>query len=75
MSITEIKREPRNQEAIAMAQHILKLVEDNDEATEIFAMVKINGVYHRLSTGIKDLMQTVAVLEVAKYDCINRMGE
>ena len=75
MTIAQIKREPRNQEAIALLRGVLKQVEENEDATEALVLVKIGKDYHRFTTGIKDMMSMIAMLEVAKYDCIQRMSE
>jgi hypothetical protein len=40
----------------------------------VLAFVKIGREYHRFSTGIADMMKLIAVLEVAKHDCITRMA-
>ena len=51
----------------------MQQVEESDDATEVLAFVKIGKDYHRFSTGIADMMKLIAVLEVAKHDCISRM--
>lgn len=75
MTIAEIKREPRNKEALDLLKHIVQEVEASDDATEVLAFVKIGKNYHRFSTGIADMMRLIAVLEVAKHDCIKRMAD
>ena len=75
MTIAEIKREPRNKEALALLKHIVQEVEESADATEVLAFVKIGKDYHRFSTGIADMMKLIAVLEVAKHDCIKRMSD
>ena len=75
MTIAEIKREPRNKEALDLLKHIVQEVEASDDATEVLAFVKIGKNYHRFSTGIADMMRLIAVLEVAKHDCIKRMSD
>ena len=75
MTIAEIKREPRNKEALDLLKHIVQEVEASDDATEVLAFVKIGKNYHRFSTVIADMMRLIAVLEVAKHDCIARMSD
>ena len=75
MTIAEIKREPRNKEAIDLLKHIMQQVEASEDATEMLAFVRIGRDYHRFSTGIADMMRLIAVLEVAKHDCIARMSD
>lgn len=72
-TIAEIKREPRNKDTLDLLKHIVQQVEASDDATEVLAFVKIGKDYHRFSTGIADMMKLIAVLEVAKHDCISRM--
>ena len=74
MTIAEIKREPRNKDTIDLLKHIVQQVEASEDATEVFILVKIGREYHRFSTGIANMMKLIAVLEVAKHDCITRMA-
>jgi hypothetical protein len=74
MNITEIKREPRNKDTIDLLKQIMQQVEASGDSGELLAFVKIGREYHRFSTGITDIMRLIAVLEVAKYDCITRMA-
>lgn len=73
--VKEIKREPRNQEAIQLLEGVLTQVRENPNATEVLVFVKIDGDYHRMSSGLKDMMQLIAMLELAKHDVLRRMGE
>ena len=73
MTIAEAKREPRNKEATDLLKHIVQQVEASEDTAEVLAFVKIGREYHRFSTGIADMMKLIAVLEVAKHDCISRM--
>lgn len=74
-TVTELTREPRNKDALDLLKHIVQEVEASDDATEVMALVKIGPNYHRFSTGVKDMMRLIAVLEVAKHDCIARMAD
>ena len=74
MTIAEIKRAPRNKDTIDLLKHILQQVEASEDSAEMLAFVKIGRDYHRFSTGIGDMMRLIAVLEVAKHDCISRMS-
>jgi hypothetical protein len=75
MTITEIKPEPRNHEALQLLEAITTKVRENPDTTEIVALVKIGTEYHRFSTGVRNMMSLIATLEVAKHDCIRRMTE
>lgn len=74
-TVTELKREPRNKDALDLLKHIVQEVEASDDATEVMALVKIGPNYRRFSTGVKDMVTMVGMLELAKVDCIQRMGE
>lgn len=67
--------EPRNQEIINTLEEVLRMVKDSPDASEVFVLVKIGDDYHRFSSGITDLIQLVATLELAKFDALNRMGD
>ncbi len=72
-NIKEIKREPRNQDAVKLLEHVLEQVKESPEATEVLMFVRIDGNYHRFSSGLDDMMELVAMLELAKYDTLRRM--
>lgn len=75
MTIAEIKREPRNGEALNLLKYIMQQVEANENTTELLVFAKIGEDYHRFSTGLADMMQLVAMLELAKHDALCRMRE
>lgn len=74
MTIAEIKRTPRNQDAIMLLEGVLTQIRENPDATEVFLLVKIGPDYHRFSSGITDLMHLVSTLELAKFDALQRMS-
>ena len=74
-AIKEIKREPRNQEALQILEAVTEKVKASPVATEVFVLVKIDGNYHRFSSGISNLMSLVATLELAKFDALQRMSD
>lgn len=74
-TVTEIKREPRNKDALDLLKRIVQEVEESADATEVMALVKIGPNYHLFSTGVKDMATMVGMLELAKVDCIQRMGD
>ena len=45
----------------------------NPSACEVLVFVKLGGEYQRISTGIDDLVQLLGVLELAKYDTLQRI--
>lgn len=73
--IAELKPEPRNHEALQLLEALIEKVRENPDATEVMALVKIGPNYHRFSTGVKDMVTMVGMLELAKVDCIQRMGD
>jgi hypothetical protein len=75
MNIKEIKREPRNHDALQILEAVTNQIKDSPDATEVFILAKINGNYHRFSSGIGNLMQLVATLELAKFDALTRMSD
>lgn len=75
MTVAEIKRAPRNQDAILLLETVTNQIKDSPNATEVFMLVKIGADYHRFSSGITDMMQLVATLELAKFDTLQRMGQ
>lgn len=74
MTIAEIKRAPRNQDALQLLEAVTNQIKESPETTEVFILAKIDGNYHRFSSGIEDVMQLVATLELAKFDALQRMG-
>lgn len=72
-NIKEIKREPRNQDAVQLLEGVLTQVKENPGATEVLMFIRIDGNYHRFSSGLDDMMELVAMLELAKYDTLRRM--
>jgi len=74
-NIVEIKREPRNTDTLQIMNEVMDIVKENEDATEVFMLVKMGGDYHRFSSGITDLMKLVATLELAKFDCLRRMSD
>lgn len=75
MTIAEIKRTPRNTEALALLEAISNTVQDNEDASNLMVLVKIGDNYHRYSTNLTDTMSIVAALELAKFDVLQRMSE
>jgi hypothetical protein len=74
-NISEVKFAPRNQDALQLAEALVDYVKTNENATELFALVKIGTDYHRFSTNMKDMMSLVSILELSKFDCLKRMNE
>jgi len=74
-NVKEIKREPRNHDALQILEAVTNQIKDSPDATEVFILAKINGNYHRFSSGIGNLMQLVATLELAKFDALTRMSD
>jgi hypothetical protein len=62
-----------HEQAVSTLENVLHELRESPKASEVFVMVKIDGEYHRYSSGLDDLMQLVATLELAKFDALNRM--
>jgi hypothetical protein len=62
-----------NKEVLDLLDKIREEVEDNPEAVEMLAFVRIGNDYHRYSSGFEDIMKLIGALEIAKHDCIQRM--
>jgi len=75
MTIAEIKRTPRNTEALALLEAISNTVQENEDASNLMVLVKIGDDYHRYSTNLTDTMSLIAALELAKFDVLQRMAE
>jgi hypothetical protein len=75
MTIAEIKRTPRNTEALALLEAISNTVQENVDASNLMVLVKIGDNYHRYSTNLTDTMSLIAALELAKFDVLQRMAE
>lgn len=74
-NLKEIRREPRNKDAIELLEALLTRVREEDDATEILMFVKIGEDYHRFATPLDDLVRLTGVLEMAKFDVLRRMVE
>ena len=75
MTIAEIKRTPRNTEALALLEAIINTVQENEDASNLMVLVKIGDDYHRYSTNLTDTMSLIAALELAKFYVLQRMAE
>lgn len=74
-NIKEVKFAPRNASALSLAEFLVQTVKENDNATELFILLKIGTEYHRYSTDIKDMATLISMLEIAKFDSLKRMSE
>lgn len=73
MNITEIKKPPRNAEALELLQAITQHVEENENSTNMLVLVKVNGEYLRYTTSMDNAIEVIGQLELAKYDTLKRM--
>jgi hypothetical protein len=74
-TLKEIKREPRNKEAIELLEAVLAKVREENDATEVFMFVKLGDNYHRFTTSTDDMVRLLGMLEMAKGDVLRRMTE
>jgi hypothetical protein len=47
---------------------------NEDGASDVLILMRTDGVYSRFSTSIDDVMETIAQLELLKYDIIRRVN-
>lgn len=71
-NIYEIKKAARNEGAVRIAKFIMEAAE-NPDTTEILAFIKTADGYHSVSTELGGMAELLAVLEMAKYDCLRKM--
>lgn len=74
-TLKEIKRAPRNGEAIELLESILELVRSEDMVTEVLMFIRRGEDYHRFSTSTEDMVKLIGALEMAKHDVLRRMTE
>ena len=74
-TLKEIKREPRNKEAIELLENVLAKVREKDDVTEVLMFVKLGDDYHRFTTSTEDMVKLIGALEMAKHDVLRRMTE
>ena len=65
--------EPHNHEALRLLESIADKIRANPQASEILVIAKIGDEFHRVSSGMADIMQLIAVLELTKFDALRRM--
>lgn len=73
MNIVEVKKPPRNAEALELLQAITQHVEDNENTTNMLVLVKVNGEYLRYTTSLDNAIEVIGQLELAKFDTLKRM--
>lgn len=74
-TLKEIKREPRNKEAVELLEAVLERVRSEENTTEVFMLVKFDEDYHRFATRLEDMATLLGVLEISKYDTLRRMTD
>lgn len=73
MNIVEVKKPPRNAEALELLQAITQHVEGNENTTNMLVLVKVNGEYLRYTTSLDNAIEVIGQLELAKFDTLKRM--
>lgn len=73
VKLATVQRIERNKESVEAAQTILAMVEQNPEASELLAFVRVGNEYHRVATRIGNAAELLGTLEIAKHDCLTRM--
>lgn len=63
-----ITKTPRNQDVLSALEEARKAVESDPDAYSIIMFIKSNDNVTRISSGLDNLMELLAILEMAKVD-------
>jgi predicted RNA polymerase sigma factor len=75
IKLATVQRFERNKESVDVARSVLAMVEQNPEASELIAFIRIGNEYHRRATRIGNAAELLGTLEIAKHDCLTRMQD
>jgi len=64
----------KKQRILEILSKVSDAVKENPTAEELLVMVKLDGEYVRFSSILENSTETVAILEMLKYDIIRRMS-
>jgi carbamate kinase len=73
MNITEIKKQPRNTDAMELIDAVAQKIAETENTTNLIIFAKMDGAYVRYTTTVDNAMELIAQLELAKYDTLKRM--
>ena len=64
----------KKQRILEILGKVSDAVKENPSAEEVLVMVKLDGEYVRFSSILDNSTETVAILEMLKYDIMRRMS-
>ncbi len=64
----------KKQRILEILSKVSDAVKENPTAEELLVMVKLDGEYVRFSSILENSTETVAILEMLKYDIMKRMS-
>tara|TARA_Y100000592_G_C5272966_1_gene222736 strand:- start:323 stop:568 length:246 start_codon:yes stop_codon:yes gene_type:complete len=64
----------KKQRILEILNKVSDAVKENPSAEELLVMVKLDGEYVRFSSILENSTETVAILEMLKYDIMKRMS-
>lgn len=73
MNIIEVKKQPRNTDAMELIDAVAQAISETENTTNLIIFAKMNGEYVRYTTNVDNAMELIAQLELAKYDTLKRM--
>jgi hypothetical protein len=73
-NLTKIVGDKRNEEVVDMLEQALAAAKEGG-STDVFVLLKKDGVFYRYSPKVGDVMETIAQFELLKYDMLRRMHD
>ena len=64
----------KKQRILEILDNVSTAVKEDPTAEEVLVMVKLGGEYVRFSSILENSTETVAILEMLKYDIMRRMS-
>ena len=64
----------KKQRILEILDKVSTAVKEDPSAEEVLVMVKLGGEYVRFSSMLENSTETVAILEMLKYDIMRRMS-
>lgn len=71
--LSVIKREPRNAKVVAVAEAALELAKAHEDASEMVVFIRVGGEFKTMSTVMEGTRDYIAMLEIAKHNCLRNM--
>jgi hypothetical protein len=73
-NLSEVVGNKRNEEVVAMMEQALADAKEGG-STDVFILLKRDGVFYRYSPKVEDVMESIAQFELLKYDMLRRMHD